>query len=100
EEGCFGWTGTALHRISSIAIADSNGDGTERTPRDFDKSHNEEDDEVPLRLGTERPREPISPWIRWSVTILSYLSVLILGFLISYSVFCLLNIIPVDPSTR
>jgi proteasome lid subunit RPN8/RPN11 len=31
EEGCFGWVGGSIHRLASIHVADSNGEGPQQT---------------------------------------------------------------------
>jgi proteasome lid subunit RPN8/RPN11 len=99
EEGCFGWIDGALHRISSFSLVDNNGDGTERTPKELEASLIEPE-EVELEHPRRRsPGDDVSAWMRGGITALSYLSALLLGFVISYFLFPRLIGIPVDPRT-
>jgi proteasome lid subunit RPN8/RPN11 len=99
EEGCFGWIDGGLHRIPAIAVADNNGDGAEHSPKEAASSFDETDDDEPVRIRSAPQRREPSPWMRRSVTALSYLSVLLLGFMICWFLFPHLIGIPVDPRT-
>src|SRR6185437_9021328 len=99
EEGCFGWIDGALHRISSISVLDNNGDGIERTPREADVSQIELEDDSLARVHPEQARHAMAPWSRVSLTVATYLSVLLLGFAISWLLFPPFIPFPVAPHT-
>lgn len=93
EEGCFGWVDGSIHRITSLALADKNGDGVERSPKE---SSAEWSEDVPV----ERPTDKTSrQGKRISVRFLSHLAAVVLGFVIAYFLFPRLLIVPVDPAT-
>ncbi len=100
EEGCFGWIDGGLHRIPCYrGRADNNGDGDEalrlRRPA---SSFDEMEDDEPVRIRSASPRSKQSPWMQRSVTALSYLSVLLLGFMICWFLFPHLIGIPRRPA--
>lgn len=97
EEGCFGWIDGGLHRIPNIAILDNNGDGVEHTPKESSSSVDEFEEDETIRVRPVAPPEGPAPWLRWGVTALSYVSALLLGFLISWVLFP--RVIAVDPRT-
>lgn len=93
EEGCFGWIDGEVHRISTFSMIDNNGDGVERTPK--------EKDSAPAETGGMQDHEKASApvWLRWSTTVLGYVSAVVLGFAIAYFLFPRLLVIPVNPAT-
>lgn len=99
EEGCFGWIGGGLHRIPTIAILDNNGDGAEHSPKESASSFDELENEEPVRIGSAPAPGGPSPLVRRAITVLSYLSALLLGFAICWFLFPRLLGIPVDPRT-
>jgi len=99
EEGCFGWIDGKIHRVPSFSIVDNNGDGTERTGKSS-KDALEEDEEPLSSVRRDGNRGNAPPaWLRWSVTLFSYLSALAVGFLVAYLLFPRFVAIPVDPLT-
>jgi proteasome lid subunit RPN8/RPN11 len=95
EEGCFGWVDGSIHRIASLSVADKNGDGVERAPKENSAELSDLED-VPV----DRPIDKTGrQWKRISVHFLSHLSAVVLGFVIAYFLFPRLLIIPVDPAT-
>ncbi|PYX96363.1 MAG: hypothetical protein DMG71_06140 [Acidobacteria bacterium] len=102
EEGCFGWVGDGIKRISEIAVADrKGGEGAGETgkpePVGFSEE-NDTDEEVirPAHSSSEPPS-----WLGWTVTVMSYLSVFVVGFFIAYFFFPVHVAVPVpvDPQT-
>ena len=91
EEGCFGWVDGDVHRIPNFSIADNNGDGVERTPKEMESALPEE---VEPKPGGARP-----PWIRWGTTALKYLSAMALGFAIAYFLFPRFYLVAINPLT-
>jgi proteasome lid subunit RPN8/RPN11 len=92
EEGCFGWVDGAIRRITSLSLADNNGDGVERSPKESSAEWSEAEDGRPINK-TGRQGKHIS------VRFLSHLAAVVLGFVIAYFLFPRLLIIPVDPAT-
>jgi proteasome lid subunit RPN8/RPN11 len=90
EEGCFGWVGKRLERLSEIAITDrKGGEGageSGKTEPILLLSQNDDDREQntePSQAAAE-----LSPaWLRWTVTALSYVAVAVLGFALSWYLF-------------
>lgn len=86
EEGCFGWVGGEIHRITQLAVEDRNGDGTERTPKSTDSaSADDVEDAVapPPQRRTARHNAP-PRWAQLAGVALSHLSALALGFAVAY----------------
>jgi len=100
EEGCFGWFDGEIQRIASLSVIDLNGDGEERTPKDYagpDPLEAEPDSDQPQRA-TDRKRSP-PRWLRITVKATTYLSVAILGFFICFFFFPSVVGIAIDPNT-
>jgi len=95
EEGCFGWVDGAIHRIASLSVADKNGDGVERPPKEVGAECSDLEEGSLHQPASKRDRR----WISISVRFISHLSALLLGFAIAYFLFPRLLIIPVDPAT-
>jgi proteasome lid subunit RPN8/RPN11 len=92
EEGCFGWVDGSIHRITSLSVADRNGDGVERTPKESSAEWSDLEDVRPIDKTDRRGK-------RISVRFLSHLAAVLLGFVIAYFLFPRLLIVPVDPAT-
>jgi len=90
EEGCFGWVGKRLERLSEIAITDSKGgEGAGESGKTEPVSFPAENPEDPEQK-SERARgtgQPPPAWMRWMVTALSYFSVAVVGFALSWFLF-------------
>jgi proteasome lid subunit RPN8/RPN11 len=102
EEGCFGWVGDRIERISEIAVADrKGGEGAGETgkPEPVGFAEGNDGDEEEGRSDDASSESP--PWLRWMVTVASYLSVFVVGFFIAYFFFPLRVPVPVpvDPQT-
>jgi proteasome lid subunit RPN8/RPN11 len=97
EEGCFGWVSGEVHRLSSLSIMDRNGDGTEHTPKRSDLSVDEEDEFVAVDSSTTPGAA--HTWMRWVGIFLTHVSMLVLGFAISYFLFPRILAELVDPLT-
>jgi len=106
EEGCFGWIDGDIHRVPAFSIIDKGGDGVERTPKQMGNrsEYDFEDDEDFIQAKSGEPKKggrtgAPPAWLRWTVTTLSYLSALAVGFLICWLLFPRLVGIPVNPYT-
>ncbi len=101
EEGCFGWNGERLERLSHIEISDKRGgEGAGETgkpePVGFqDDFEMEENVKQPIAASSYTPPR----WMNWAATVLSHLSALCLGLLIAWYVFPRILVLPVDPLT-
>ncbi len=98
EEGCFGWVDSDIHRISHFSIADNNGDGVERTPKQMEPVP-ESEEERPVIDRRQRRRGERSAWLRLGVTALAYLSAIVLGFAIAFFLFPRPILVEIDPAT-
>lgn len=98
EEGCFGWVNGDIHRISAFSIADNNGDGVERTPKQVEPV-TETEEEKPAVVRRQRPRGERPAWLRFGLTALAYLSAMVLGFAIAFFLFPRPIVVMIDPVT-
>lgn len=98
EEGCFGWVGGEIHRLSTIAVMDRNGDGVERTPKSSG-GHSAPDEDEYDDEPVVRRRNAIPAWLRWTRTILTHVTVLLVGFAIAYFLFPRIYALMVNPVT-
>jgi proteasome lid subunit RPN8/RPN11 len=97
EEGCFGWVGERIERLSEIAVSDrKGGEGAGETgkPEPVGAADDSQDDDVQGSMRQE-PEAPV--WLRWTSTILSYILVLAIGFFVSWLLFPREVIILVNP---
>ena len=100
EEGCFGWFDGEIQRIAALSVIDLNGEGEERTPKDYahlDPLETGPDSDKPERA-TDRKQSP-PRWLTIAVKATTYLSVAILGFFICFFFFPRVVGIAIDPST-
>jgi len=105
EEGCFGWQAGRIVRLTQIDVVDRRGgEGPEGTtlPKETPDTSWKDDrgtSRVELIANDESDEDSLQ---RLSTAVLSHLSVLVLGFAISYFLFppkLLVMAIPVDPRT-
>lgn len=92
EEGCFGWVGSRLERLSQIAVSDhKGGEGAGETGKPEPVGYaGDGDDEVVFNdepQAIERPRKNEPAWLQWAMTILSHLSMFGLGFIACWMLF-------------
>jgi len=105
EEGCFGWQAGRIVRLTQIDVVDRRGgEGPEETtlPKTISDTNRRDDHGTPrveLIANDESDEDSLQ---RLATAVLSHLSVLVLGFAISYFLFppkLLVMAIPVDPRT-
>lgn len=100
EEGCFGWVGGEVHRLSALSIADKNGDGTERTPKKIGSALEESElDDEDYGEGRVRESKAAPTWMRWTATVLTHLTTVVLGFFLAYFFFPQIVALMVNPVT-
>lgn len=100
EEGCFGWVGQRLERLSEIEVVDhKGGEGAGETGKpeplgNFDKNAEED-------LAANKPDrdQEAPPWQRITFSVLSYTLVLVVAFLASWFFFPHKEMYFIDPST-
>jgi len=99
EEGCFGWVGKRLERLSRIVFVDQKGgEGAGETgqpePLLFDTADegpsSQHEPEAPIRAGTAA--------LRTASVLIRYLTVFLAGFLLSWFLFPR-YVLPIDPRT-
>jgi proteasome lid subunit RPN8/RPN11 len=102
EEGCFGWSGSTLERLTRVVIVDEKGGelaGETGKPEPL-LVDTGEDEPQPARSApfTPHPTEAQAA-LKTGMTILSYLLVLAFGFLLSWFLFPRILVVPFDPAT-
>jgi proteasome lid subunit RPN8/RPN11 len=83
EEGCFGWIGGNIEKLSAIRVGYSQP--VEITGADANDYEDEADAAVDSLVRPRREREPQEPaWLRWTSMALGYLAAIVLGFVIGH----------------
>jgi len=100
EEGCFGWVSGQIERLAQIQIIDRQRGDIGSRPEPILTTQDDDLNEEPSWQAVENNSAVVS-WGQITATILSYLSILALGFLISWYLFprVLVVPVPVDPIT-
>ncbi len=99
EEGCFGWLGNRIERLSEISVKDHKGGeeaGESGKPEPVGaQDDGEEMDAAPME------EDPPPAWVRKTLLVASHLLVLAIGFLLAWFLFprVLVLPVPVDPQT-
>ena len=105
EEGCFGWVGSRIERLSRIAVSDPRGgEAAGETGKPEPMCLPEEDDSILARRDDPGAKLPQGPeWLQWAATVFSYLSVFGCGIIVAWVVFPRTVHdfvgVPVDPKT-
>jgi proteasome lid subunit RPN8/RPN11 len=104
EEGCFGWVGGRIERLSHIAVVDlRGGERAEESgkPEPFPSSVNSESIRESRKAIDSSGSSNHSSLQRLVVNFFSHLAVLLLGFLLAWFIFPRVVVmqIPVDPQT-
>jgi proteasome lid subunit RPN8/RPN11 len=100
EEGCFGWVGKRLERLSEIAVVDmKGGEGAGETGKPEPVGAFEEDEAEELDSKKADGDQEAPAWLHATFSVLSYATVLMIGFLVAYYLFPRIMILPVDPQT-
>jgi proteasome lid subunit RPN8/RPN11 len=109
EEGCFGWVGSKLERLSQIAVVDHRGGETVQESGRPEPSVSMQDQPEPQEFfpsasfasheHQEVEESSEMSLLRLATSIFSYLSVLVLGFALCWYFFPRFVLIPVDPYT-
>ena len=86
EEGCFGWSGERLERVSEIHVKDDKG-GEEagETGKPEPVGGIEDDEENVAAQDTAETGPPT--WLKWMLTVTSHLLLLALGFVAAWIFF-------------
>jgi proteasome lid subunit RPN8/RPN11 len=114
EEGCFGWVGTRIERLSQISIVDRRGgEGVQESGRpepavSTTAMSTVEEPEARRRIAqssfglvVREEESSESSLVRLATNVFSYLTVLLLGILIAWYIFPRVEVmpVPVDPRT-
>jgi proteasome lid subunit RPN8/RPN11 len=101
EEGCFGWVGSRLERLSEVAVTDrKGGEGAGETGKPEPIGMQEEDEqerEESTHRSSQGDDDPL--WLRITTTAFTYLLVLVIGFMVSWVLFPRKTVYVVDPRT-
>jgi len=101
EEGCFGWVGQRLERLSEIAVVDhKGGEGAGETGKPEPMGSFDENEEEYLAVKKPGRDEEAPRWLRITFSVLSYTTVLMIGFLVAFYLFPRILIWPVDAMGR
>ena len=83
EEGCFGWIGGNIEKLSAIRVGYSqNVEITDAAAHEFEEDDDAAFDSMVRADRTQRPPEPV--WMKWTSRILGYLAVMVLGFMLCF----------------
>jgi len=101
EDGCFGWVGGKVARLTSVATLYQSREPVEHAANNHGMSAAaDEEEEESVSPSRSSARQPLPAWARWSQIALTHLTVLLAGFALAYFVFPrLLAVIP-DPATH
>jgi proteasome lid subunit RPN8/RPN11 len=100
EEGCFGWVGKRLERLSEISMLDGKGgEVAGETGKPEPVGAFEDEEEKDRNSEKSDKNEEVPGWLRVSFSVLSYATVLMIGFLIAWYLFPKILIWPVDGKT-
>ena len=92
EEGCFGWIGDKIEKLSAIRVGYSQS--VEITAADASQEVDDVEPQVSFKNNADAgSQEPA--WMVWTGRILGYLSAVLLGFVLSYLFFPRLVLVPV-----
>jgi proteasome lid subunit RPN8/RPN11 len=101
EEGCFGWVGQRLERLSEIAVVDhKGGEGAGETGKPEPLGKFDENEEQDLATEKQDGDQEAPRWLRVTFSVLSYTTVLMIGFLVAFYLFPRILIWPVDATGR
>ena len=88
DEGCFGWVGGKVARLTSVATLYQSGEPVEHAAnthgaKDYGPTADSSDEEekAPVRSSA---RQTSPAWLRWAQTTVTHLLVLMAGFAIAY----------------
>jgi proteasome lid subunit RPN8/RPN11 len=101
EEGCFGWVGQRLERLSEIAVVDhKGGEGAGETGKPEPLGKFDENEEQDLATEKQDGDQEAPRWLRVTFSVLSYTTGLMIGFLVAFYLFPRILIWPVDATGR
>ena len=99
EEGCFGWAGERLERLSEVRIRDARGgEGAGETGKPEPVGMQDEEEQQQAVTEDDR-REENGLWLRIAANVLIYILVLAVGFMASWMFFPRRSIYVFDPQT-
>ncbi|MDP9340322.1 MAG: Mov34/MPN/PAD-1 family protein [Acidobacteriota bacterium] len=100
EEGCFGWIGDRLERLSEISVEDGKGgEGAGETgkPEPVIMGDGDDQEERDTRVTDAAGASPV--WLRRVASVITHLTLLIAGFLIGWYLPPRVFYVPVDART-
>jgi proteasome lid subunit RPN8/RPN11 len=96
EEGCFGWIEGRIERLAEVTMTDGKGgEKAGETGRPEPVGVDDDEEGTGLRVSLERRDVEPPGWLRWTVSVMSHVSVLALGFLVAWFLFPRSIVVPV-----
>src|SRR5215469_1170613 len=87
EEGCFGWIGDKIEKLSAIRVGYSQSIDVSASGSSGSNDYEDEDAGLDSMVKVGRERQPEEPaWVRWASMALGYLAAVVLGFALGYVV--------------
>jgi proteasome lid subunit RPN8/RPN11 len=100
EEGCFGWVGEKLERLSRVVLVDDKGgERAGETGKPEPLLIDFEEDNSNSRVEPKSSPSEAQAALNVGITFLSYLCTLVLGFFVCWFLFPHFVLIPMDPRT-
>jgi proteasome lid subunit RPN8/RPN11 len=96
EEGCFGWAGERLERVSELHVRDDKG-GEEAGETGKPEPVGGIDEQEEATEENDSPEAPPPMWLKWMVGVMSHVLLLALGFVAAWIFFPRQQIFFVDP---
>jgi proteasome lid subunit RPN8/RPN11 len=96
EEGCFGWAGERLERVSELHVRDDKG-GEEAGETGKPEPVGGIDEQEEATEENDSPEAPPPMWLKWMVGVMSHVLLLALGFVVAWIFFPRQQIFFVDP---
>ncbi len=83
EEGCFGWIGGNIEKLSAIRVGYSQQ--VEITSTAAHEFHEDDDGALDSMVRTGRDQQPADPvWMKWTARVLGYLAAIVVGFVVCF----------------
>ena len=83
EEGCFGWIGGNIEKLSAIRVGYSQDvEITGTAAQEFEEDDDGALDSMARTDREQRPAEPV--WMKWTIRVMSYLAIVLFGVVSGY----------------
>lgn len=83
EEGCFGWIGGNIEKLSAIRVGYSQDvEITGTAAQEYEEDDDSASDSIARTDREQRPAEPA--WMKWTIRLMSYLAIVLFGVVSGY----------------